>query len=81
MLPSPQIQLIASRSYPFIETESLEQGHAHEALLRELDGTFFLYFSERVGSLRSRARFVHIEAREALIWINQPSDGLGSFWD
>ena len=81
MLPSPQIQLIASRSYLFIETESLEQGQAHEALLRESDGTFFLYFSERVGSLRSRARFALIEAREALIWINQPSDGTGSFWD
>jgi hypothetical protein len=81
VLLSPQIQLIASRSYRFIQTGSLEQGVAQEALLRDPDGRFLLYLAERVGTLQSCERYVDIRAREALIWINQPSDGLGSFWD
>lgn len=81
MLPSSQVTLIAARSYPFIKTGSLQQGSAHEALLRDPDGGFVLYLAERVGSICSSERFVSIGARDALIWINQPSDGLGSFWD
>jgi len=81
MSPSSQIRLIAARSYPFIETGSLKEGQAQEILLRKADGTFALCLAERVGSVRSNVQFVDLEAREALIWINQPSDGLGSFWD
>ena len=81
MLVSSQVQLIAARTYSFIKTGSLEQGIAREALLRNPDGEFLLYLAESVGSLSSSERFVNIGAREALIWINQPSDRLGSFWD
>ncbi len=81
MSPSSQIRLIAAQSYPFIATGSLEEGYAQEALLRKADGTFVLYLAERIGPIRSNVQFVDLEAREALIWINQPSDGLGSFWD
>ena len=76
-----QIRLIAARSCPFIETGSLEEGHAHEVLLRKTDGTFVLYLAERIGSIRANVQFVDLEPREALVWINQPGDGLGSFWD
>jgi hypothetical protein len=31
--------------------------------------------------ISANVQFVDLEAREALIWMNQPSDGLGSFWD
>lgn len=80
-MPSSQIRLIATRSYAFIKTGSLEQGVAQEALLRNPDGRFLLYLTERVGTSRSSERYANIGAREALIWINQPFDGLGSFWD
>src|SRR5579859_5735651 len=81
MSPNTVTQLIDSRTYSFIESDSLEQGHAHEALLRAEDGTFLLYVAEHIGCARTSARFVNIEARDALIWINQPADGLGPFWD
>jgi hypothetical protein len=81
VLPSSQAQLIATRSYVFIKTDSLEQGVAQEALLRNPDGGFLLYLAEHVGTSLSSERYAKIGAREALVWINQPSDGLGSFWD
>ncbi|MBV9241054.1 MAG: hypothetical protein JO314_03510 [Acidobacteria bacterium] len=81
MSPSSQARLIATRSYVFIKTDSLEEGVAQEALLRNPDGGFLLYIAEQVGTSLSNERYANVGAREALIWINQPSDGLGSFWD
>ena len=75
------MQLIASRSYSFIETGSLEHKVTNETLVRDRDGTLILHIAERAGLVRSDERVVHLGLREALIWINEPSDGSGSFWD
>jgi len=74
------MQLISSRRVPFIDSQSLEFGHAKEALFREEGRGFILYLSSNRPSLRAEERILFLNLREALIWLNEPSEDWGSFW-
>jgi hypothetical protein len=74
------MQMISSRTIPFIDAQSLAPGQAREALFRDENG-FILYLSDSVASSNMEERIVRLEMREALIWLNEtPEDG-GAFWN
>jgi hypothetical protein len=73
------MQLIASRTIPFIDAQSLEAGQAREALFRNKSG-FVLYLSDGDVSPAAEERVISLELREALIWLNEASQDRGSFW-
>lgn len=73
------MQLICSRTIPYIDSQSLEAGQAQEVLLRANSG-FVLYLSDGNLSPTSEERLIPLELREALIWLNEASQDWGSFW-
>jgi hypothetical protein len=74
------MQLISSRIIPFIDANSLLAGRAREALFRNDDGKFILYFTDASQSSPREERVVFLELREALIWLNEPDPEQGAFW-
>lgn len=74
------MQMISSRTIPFIDAQSLAPGQAREALFRD-DNGFILYLSDSVTASKTEERLIRLEMREALIWLNEtPEDG-GAFWN
>jgi hypothetical protein len=73
------MQMIYSRSIPFIDVQSLAPRQAREALFRDANG-FILYLSDGVNSANMEERIIRLETREALIWLNETSDDGGEFW-
>jgi hypothetical protein len=73
------MQLVSSRAIPFIDSESLAPGLAREALFRTNSDRFVLYLADGKPSSEGE-RVVFLELREALIWLNEPSEQSGSFW-
>jgi hypothetical protein len=74
------MQLLASRMYPFIDSESLEEHQARDTLFRTSAGAFVLHLSSshrpNVGD-----RLVWLSCRDALIWINGSSEDFGAEWE
>jgi len=74
------MQLISSRAIGFLDSLSLAPRQAREALFRADGDRFVLYLADGDPSSASEERLVFLELREALIWLNEPSDQRGSFW-
>jgi len=75
------MQMISSRTTPFIDVQSLALGRAREALFRDENNGFILYLSDSVAASKAEERIIRLEVREALIWLNEtPEDG-GTFWN
>lgn len=74
------MQLISSRTIPSIDTQSLSESHAREALLHDNRKGFILYLSSGGPSSLTEERVLFLEPREALIWLNEPVEERGSFW-
>lgn len=75
------MQMIFSRTIPFIDAQSLAPGQAREALFRDENNGFILYLSDSVTASKTEERIIRLEMREALIWLNEtPEDG-GAFWN
>lgn len=81
------MRLVASRTCPFIDSRSLEMRNGREALFRQNDGSFILYLSDSDQPFGpdkpsgGEERIVRLDARNALIWINEPSESQGPFWE
>ena len=75
------MQLIAARTIPFVDNNSLEECRAREALFRGEDGSFFLYLTAGDISRGAEERLVSLDSRYALIWINEDADSIASFWE
>ena len=73
------MQLISSRTIPYLEAESLSTGQAQEALFRDDDG-FVLYLADGKPTSVREERVIFLDLREALIWLNEPPEDEGSFW-
>ncbi|MGV7213410.1 hypothetical protein [Bradyrhizobium sp. UFLA05-112] len=74
------MELICSRSIPALDTESLLPFEAREALFRDHHG-FLLYLTKGLSrSAFNEERLLRLEAREALIWLNEMPEEQGSFW-
>jgi hypothetical protein len=74
------MQMIVSRTLPFLDAQSLAPCQAREALFRSDNGGFFLYLSDREPSRAAEERVLSLGLREALIWLNEPPQDQGSFW-
>lgn len=74
------MQLISSRTIPFLDTETLTASEAREALLRDHNGGFILYLSDGAPSSKQKERMIRLDLRAALIWLNEPAQEQGSFW-
>lgn len=74
------MQLLASRMYPFIDSDSLEERQARDSLLRTDDGSFVLHLSSshtpNVGD-----RLVWLSCRAALLRINNTTEDFGAEWE
>lgn len=74
------MQLIYSRTIPFLESLSLLPGQAQEALFRDDSGSFILYLADGKPRSATEERVLFLGLREALIWLNEPLGDQGSFW-
>ena len=75
----PQMQLISSRVIAFLDSQSLAPRQATEALFRAEKG-FLLYLSDGAPHPQSKEKVLFLETREALLWLNEDPDDLGTFW-
>src|SRR5580698_10410636 len=69
-----EMQLLSSRTIPFIDSQSLAPGLAREALFRTHGDRFVLYLADGKPSCSGEERVVFLDLREALIWLNEPPE-------
>lgn len=74
------MQLVSARTISFIDVPSLAVFEAKEALFHDGGKGFILYLSDGEVSSTAEERVILLEAREALIWLNEPPEDQGSFW-
>ena len=74
------MQLISSRTIPFLDSRSLASGQGREVLFRAKGNRFVLYLADGDPSSAGEERVVFLDLREALLWLNEPSEQRGSFW-
>ncbi len=74
------MQLLASRDYPVIDSQTMGEFIGHERLFRAVDGSFLLHLSSE-GKLEAEERIVWLTVRDALSWLNEEPDEFGSFWE
>jgi len=73
------MQLMVSRSYPAIDAQSLVEVVARDALFRTADGLYLLYMASG-RQAESEERILFLDCRDALLWLNETPDTLGSYW-
>jgi hypothetical protein len=74
------MQLLASRDYPVIDYQTMEEFIGYERLFRASDGAFLLHMSSE-GKLQAEERILWLSVREALSWLNEAPEQFGSFWE
>ena len=65
------MQMISSRTIPFLDDQTLAPGNAREVLFRDEHCGFILYLSDDLPPPNSKETIIRLDAREALIWLNQ----------
>jgi hypothetical protein len=73
------MELLTSRTYPFIDSQSLVIRQAHDSLFRMQDGAFLLHLSSSDKST-DEDQLIWLDSRAALIWINEAPDEFGIEW-
>jgi hypothetical protein len=73
------MELLISRTYPFIDSQSLVEHLARDSLFRMPDGTFLLHLSSS-DRTADDDRLIWIDCRAALIWINAIPEEFGTEW-
>ena len=69
------MQIVYSRTIPFLDDQTLAPGNAREVLFRDEHCGFILYLSDDLPPPDSRETIIRLDAREALIWLNQTPQG------
>jgi hypothetical protein len=72
------MQLISSRSYPFLDAETLEERKARDTLLKVGENHFLLHMTAEAAI---EERLVRLDCRAALLWINQEEREYGMDWE
>jgi hypothetical protein len=73
------MQLISSRTYPFLDTQTLVERQARDTLLRIGENEFILHMTCDDSGVEER--LVRFDCRAALLWISQEAEEYGSDWD
>ena len=74
------MQLIASRTYPFLDSLSLEGRIARDCLFKAADGAFLLYMKSGNGAECEDDRLIRLDFRAALLWLSACEDEYGNEW-
>jgi hypothetical protein len=74
------IELLVSRTYPFIDSRALAERQARDTLFRMPDGSFLLHLSAS-DRTDDDDRLVWIDCRSALVWINAAPEEFGMEWE
>ena len=72
------MQLIASRTYSFLDDQTLVERQARDSLLRVAENEFLLHMTSDGGATEDR--LLWLDARAALLWINQEPEEFGVDW-
>jgi hypothetical protein len=73
------MHLIDSRTYPFLDAQTLADRQARDSLFRISESEFLLHMTSEGYS--EEDRLVWLDGRAALLWINQTTDEYGTNWD
>ena len=73
------MQLVASRRYPAIDAQTLTEYFACDTLFRIADGSYCLYMESK-DQAESKERILLLGCRDALLWLNETVDAVGSHW-
>jgi hypothetical protein len=65
------MQLMVSRRYPVVDAQARTEYVTRAALFRTAEGSYCLYLATDQ---------VEGEERDALLWLNETPDALGSYW-
>lgn len=74
------MQLLASRDYPVIDYQTMDEFIGRERLFRAADGSFLLHMSSE-GKLPAEERIIWLTVRDAISWLNGAPEEFGSFWE
>jgi hypothetical protein len=73
------MHLMLSGSYPVIDAQTFTEYLALDTLLRTDDGSFVLHMTSK-GQVEGEERILFLGCRDALVWLNEAPDALGSYW-
>jgi hypothetical protein len=73
------MQLISSRTYPFLDGQTLGERQARDTLLRIGENEFLLHMMSEDGV--GEERLVWLDCRSALLWISQEAEEYGIDWE
>jgi hypothetical protein len=74
------MHLLASREYPVIDCQTMAEFIGHERLFRAANGAFLLHMASD-WQLAAEERIIWLTARDAILWLNETPQELGSFWE
>ena len=74
------MQLLAFRSYPVIDYQTMAEFVGLERLFRVSDGTFLLHMASE-GEVEAEERIIWLSTCDAISWLNEAPDQYGSFWE
>jgi len=72
-----QVQIVASRVYPFLDASSLGERLARDTLLRTHDGAYILHMS---SGEETENQLIWLDGRSALMWVNASAEEYGMEW-
>lgn len=72
------MQLIASRTYCFLDSQSLVEGLARDTLFRISEDEFLLHMTTEGCE---DERLLWFDSRSALLWVNQQENDYGMDWE
>jgi len=73
------MQLIASRTYSFLDAQTLVEIQARDSLLRVGENEFLLHMMSDGDATEDR--LLWFDGRAALLWINQEPEEFGVDWE
>jgi hypothetical protein len=73
------MQLICSRSYPFLDAQTLVERQARDTLLKIGENEFLLHMASEDGG--EEERIVWFDCRSALLWVSREPDEYGIDWE
>lgn len=72
------MQIVASRTYTFLDSQTLLEGFARDTLFKAGENNFLLYMATEDSP---NDRVLRLDSRSALLWINQEEDEYGINWE
>ena len=73
------MHLVATRKFPFLAAQTLNERQARDSLFRVGENEFLLHMTS--GDDVAEERRLWLDSRTALLWISQTADDYGMNWD